>query len=550
VIGGRPLLAIAGPLAVPGWLSAAQPIFEEILPEESGITWVHENALSEERYLPETVGPGCAFLDYDRDGWIDVYLINSGPSDFYEPPRVLENALYRNNGDGTFTDVTAAAGVAGGTFGMGVAAGDYDNDGFPDLFLTSYGRTLLYRNKGDGTFDEVTERARLSREGWTTSAVWFDYDDDGRLDLFVCSFVDFSPRNRALCEHPRTGKPYYCVPILFPPTRSFLFRNQGDGTFREAGQGSDLQLTVGKALGVVATDVNNDGRLDLFVANDTVQNHLFLNRGENRWTEAGLPAGVGLGEAGQARSGMGVDAADVDGDGFEDLFVANIDREIFSLYRNGGNETFTDVSLQHDIGQATWFFSGWGLRFFDHDNDGLLDLLLANGHPDDQVQQMNPQVTHKQRLLLFRQEEGRFRDVSARAGPVFSKPFAARGLAVGDLDNDGRSDVLVANNGGPPLVMRNESATGNHWLGLELRGRRSNRDAVGARITWSAGGRVFERLKRGGGSYLASHDPREILGLGKASKVDWLEIRWPGPAGHVERFTNLAADRYLAVAEK
>jgi hypothetical protein len=543
------LLSIATLLAVPWWLSAGQSIFEEILPEESGITWVHENALSEERYLPETVGPGCAFLDYDQDGWLDVYLVNFGLSDFYQPERPLGNALYRNNGDGTFTEVTSA-GVAGGTFGMGVAAGDYDNDGFPDLFLTSYGRPILYRNNGDGTFTDVTEGARLSREGWTTSAVWFDYDNDGFLDLFVCSFVDFSPGNRALCHNPRTGEPYYCIPILFPPTRSWLFHNQGDGTFRETGHGSDLQLTVGKALGVVATDVNNDGRMDLFVANDTVQNHLFLNQGKNRWTEAGLPAGVGLGEAGQARSCMGVDAADVDDDGWEDLFVANIDREIFSLYRNDGNETFTDVSLRHDIGQATWFLSGWGLRFFDYDNDGILDLLLANGHPDDKVEQMNPQVTHRQRLLLFRQEKGRFRDVSARAGRVFSKPLAARGLAVGDIDNDGRSDVLVANNGGPPLLMRNQDATGNHWLGLELRGRRSNADAVGARITWSAGGRVSARLKRGGGSYLSSHDPREVLGLGRVSNVDWLEIRWPSPNDRTERFTDLAVDRYITIKEK
>ncbi len=546
----RDLLCVAALLSVPRLLSASQAIFEEIPSNESGITWVHENALSAERYLPETVGPGAAFLDYDHDGWMDVYLVNSGPCDFYEPEHPLRNALYRNNRDGTFTDVTETAGVSGGSFGMGVAVGDYDNDGFPDLFLTSYGRALLYRNNGDGTFSNVTEGVGIRLDGWTTSAVWFDYDNDGLLDLFVCSFVDFSRRNRTLCANPQTGEPYYCIPIMFPPTRSLLFRNDGDGTFSEAGRGSDLQLTTGKALGVVATDVNNDGRMDLFVANDTVQNHLFLNRGENGWNEAGLPAGVGLGEAGQARSGMGVDASDVDGDGREDLFVANIDREIFSLYRNDGNETFTDTSLQHDIGQATWFLSGWGLRFFDYDNDGFVDLFLANGHPDDKVERQNPQVTYKQRLLLFRQEEGRFRDVSARAGAVFSKELAARGLAAGDFDNDGRLDVLVANNGGPPLLMRNNAGTGNHWLGLHLRGTRSNADAIGARITWSAGGGVRSRLKRGGGSYLSSHDPREVLGLGGASKLDWLEIRWPGPGGRTERLTNLAVNRYITITER
>jgi len=548
----RKLLAAAAALGSRKLLRAAParpgPIFEEITPETSGITWVHENAKSPERYLPESLGPGCAFLDYDNDGWMDIYLVNSGTSDFYTPKQPLRNALYKNNRDGTFTDVTEKAGVAAGVnFGMGVAAADYDNDGFPDLFVTAYGRSILYHNNGNGTFTDVTEKAGLAVPGWTTSAVWFDYDNDGRLDLFVCSFVDYT--NKPSCGVNKAGQRYYCIPRLFKPTHSFLFHNNGDGTFTDVTRGTAIERAMGKGLGVVATDINNDGRMDLFVANDTVQDFLFVNRGNDKWEEISLAAEVAYSESGRARSGMGVDAADINGDGWEDLFVSNINDEMFSLYTNNKNETFFDAAHKHGVAEDTRLLSGWGLKFFDYDNDGLVDLILANGHPDDSIEQNYVRVKYREPLLLYHQEQGLLRNVTSEAGPAFSKPLAARGLAVGDYDNDGFPDVLVGTNGGAPVLLRNRCGSGNHWLGIKLVGTSCNRDAIGARLTWSAGGVRRSRLKNSGGSYLSSHDPREVLGLGAATKIDWLEIKWPLPSGKTQRFTDLPIDRYVRIVE-
>ncbi len=545
MIGAAPLL---------GAPSANKPLFEEVPASLSGIRWVHDNAMSSERYLPETIGPGCAFLDYDNDGWMDIYLVNSGPSDFYMPKVPIRNALYKNNRDGTFTDVTEKAGVPGGTFGMGVAVGDYDNDGYPDLFVTAFGNCTLYKNNRDGTFTDVTVKAGLLTPGFTTSAVWFDYDGDGRLDLFVCSFVDYGKGSHFSCGDNKLGVKYYCIPRVFKPTSSFLYHNNGDGTFSRADQGTGIETALGKSLGVVATDINNDGRMDLFVANDTVQNFLFANRGPDKngktqWEEIALQAEVGFSDNGQPRSGMGVDAADFDGDGWQDLFVANVDREMFSLYKNKRNESFQDVAHAHSIDQATRLLSGWGLKFFDYDNDGVVDLMLANGHPDDMIEKYSTQVHYKEPLVLFHQEAGKFRNVSELAGPAFSKSYAARGLAVGDFNNDGALDVLIGNNGGPPLLLRNFAAVGNHWVGLKLEGVACNRDAIGARIRWSSGGITRSRLKSNGGSYLSSHDPREILGLGKAEAVDWVEVKWPLPSKRVERWTKLSLDRYQTLRE-
>jgi hypothetical protein len=529
------------------------PIFEEIPPEASGITWVHDNAISEMRYLPETMGPGCAFLDYDNDGWMDIFLVNSGPSDFYTPGKPIRNALYKNNRDGTFTDVTEKAGVGGGSFGMGVAVGDFDNDGFPDLFVTAYGRPFLYRNNGDGTFTDVSAKAGLGPDRfaghWTTSAVWFDYDNDGRLDLFVCSFVDYGQTSHFSCGDNKLGRHFYCIPRVFKPTSSLLFHNNGDGTFTETGHGTDIEKSLGKALGVVATDINNDGRMDLFVANDTVQNFLFVNRGNGKWEEIALAAEVGFSDNGQPRSGMGVDAADFDGDGWQDLFVANVDQEMFSLYKNNKNENFTDVAHKQSVAQATRLLSGWGLKFFDYDNDGSLDLFLANGHPDDMIDKYSQMVKYREPLLLFHQENGKFRNVSSEAGPVFTKMFPARGLAIGDFHNDGRIGVLIGNNGGAPVLLRNNVTQGNHWLGLKLQGTKCNRDAIGAKITWSVNGVTRWRLKNNGGSYLSSHDPREVLGLGSATRADWVEIRWPAPSTRIDRFRALPTDHYVTVVE-
>jgi hypothetical protein len=539
---------------VPPWLRAyarAQSvIFEEIPPAKSGISWVHENAMSDNRYLPETMGPGVAFFDYDNDGWMDVFMVNSGPADFYQPKTALKNALYRNNRDGTFTDVTDKAGVAGGKeFGMGCAIADYDNDGHQDILVTAYGRCTLYHNNGDGTFTDVTDKASVATPGWTTSAVWFDYDNDGRLDLFLCSFVEFSLKNNVFCGDNKLGKRFYCIPRVFKPTPSFLYHNNGDGTFTEVRKGTDIERALGKALGVVATDINNDGLMDLFVANDTVQNFLFMNRGKGQWEDVGLAAEVAFSVNGTPRSGMGVDAADINGDGLQDLFVANVDQEMFSLYQNQGKEYFRDVAGPHGIAQATRLLSGWGLKFFDYDNDGFVDLFLANGHPDDMIDQYSHQVKYEEPLLLFRHDGKKLTDVSAQAGPAFHKMFPARGLAVGDFDNDGRVDVLVGNNGAAPVLLKNRAGEGNHWLGLALQGTGCNRDAVGATITWSVGGTKKSRYKSNGGSYLSSHDLREVLGLGAATKVDWLEIKWPQPSGRVERFTDVPIDRYVRIVE-
>jgi len=507
------------------------------------------NGRSSEYYLPETTGAGCAFLDYDNDGWMDIYLVNSGKCDFFNAEPPLRNALYRNNRDGTFTDVTESAGAIGGGYGMGVAAGDYDGDGFPDLYVSQYGRSILYHNNGDGTFTDVTEKAGLAAPGWASSAVWFDYDNDGRLDLFVCRFVDFDKSKNKFCGNERTGERYYCIPRAYQPARSWLFHNNGNGTFTDVSQESGIAKSLGKAWGVVATDINNDGWMDLFVANDTVANFLFLNK-RGKFTDIGLEAGVAYSQDGRERSGMGVDSADFDQDGWQDLFVTNVDQEMYSLYRNNRDQTFEDMAGPTGVGRLTRLMSGWGVKFLDYDNDGNLDLFIANGHPDDKIEQHSSHVTYKEPLLLFHNNGRTLESVQASvAGAAFTQSLAARGMAVGDFNNDGALDVLVAVNGGAPLLLRNVAASENHWLGLRLIGKKCNPDAIGAKITWQAGDLKRSRLKVGGGSYLSSHDPREVLGIGKRSKIDSLEIRWPQPSGRVETFTNLPIDRYITILE-
>ncbi len=527
-----------------GYLQSG-PMFEEVSLPAIGVDWVHENGASAEKHLPETVGAGCAFLDYDGDGWMDIYLVNSGPSEFFKPTRAVSNSLYRNDGKGRFIDVTDKAGVGGGQYGMGVAAGDYNGDGWTDLYITGFGRTLLYRNNGDGTFSEQAEAAGLLIQGWTTHAVWFDYNKDGRLDLFVASFVRYDPDENRFCGSKEAGRRHYCIPRVFQPTPSFLFRNEGNGRFKDVSVETGIGAVAGKAFGVVATDVNNDGWLDLFVANDTMPNFLFINEGGVRFVETALVAGVAYSEAGEPRSGMGVDAVDFDGDGWQDLFVANIDQEMFSLYRNLKGEEFVDDSVE--IRTATLHLSGWGLRFFDFDNDGDEDLILANGHPDDLIQQFKPQVTYRQPTLLMANEDGRFRDISQSAGEAFRKKLSARGLATGDFDNDGAVDVLITTNGGEPILLRNLAGRRNGWIGLELQAVKSSPDASGARITWKAGGLQRQRLRRAGGSYLSYHDPREVLGLGSARAADSVEILWP--SGVADRVTGLASGQYYLIRE-
>jgi enediyne biosynthesis protein E4 len=525
------------------------PAFEEVPSSASGLLWTHVSGRSPMAHLPETVGAGCAVFDYDNDGWMDIYLVNSGPCDFYQPQQPLRNALYRNNRDGTFTDVTLKAGVPGNAYGMGAAVGDYDGDGLPDLYVTQYPNSILYHNNGDGTFTDVTVKAGVAAPGWSTSAVWFDYDNDGRLDLFVCRFVDYSEEKLKFCGDKLTGERHYCIPSIYDPMPCWLFHNNGDGTFTDVSKAAGIAQSLAKAWGVVAADINNDGRTDLYVTNDTVPNFLFANRGKGKFEEIALLAGVGVNVFGKPRSGMGVDAGDYDQDGWIDLFEANVDHEMFSLYHNDKNEAFSDVALPTGIGEATRLMSGWGLKFFDYDNDGDLDLLLANSHPDDTVDGRIQGVTFLEPLLLFRRTGNSFKNVSLESGSIFSKPLASRGLALGDFDNDGSVDVLITQNNREPILLHNHGARQNHWLGVKLVGRKANVDAIGAKVTWRAGDLERHRFKVGGGSYLSSHDPRMVLGIGERAKIDWLEVKWPEPSGKAERFADLPINRYITIVE-
>jgi hypothetical protein len=551
----RELLAYLGALGLaraarPGDAAAPGPIFQIVPPAKSGIAWVHDNGKSPEHWLPEAMCSGCAFLDYDNDGWMDILLINTGPSVFYHPKNPGRNALYHNNRNGTFTDVTKQAGLDAARWGEGVAVGDYNGDGYQDILFTSYGGNFLYRNNRNGTFTDVTAQAGLGGNGgWTTSAVWFDYDNDGRLDLFVGVFVDYGGDNPKTCGQNQAKKRYYCVPSMFDSRYSTLYHNNGDGTFTETGHLTDIGKNPGKCHGVVATDINNDGLMDLFVTNDLVPNFLYVNRGNGKFEEIGLSAGVAYSADGLARSGMGVDSADYDNDGREDLFVSNIDRERFGFYHNDGGESFTDVADRTGIGKKSYFLSGWGLKFFDYDNDGNVDLFLANGHPNDMIEEFVDNVTTAEPLLLFHNDGGRWTDVSSQGGPAFGSHWTARGLAIGDFDNDGGVDVLINNNGAAPLLLHNEVGARNNWLGVRLIGTTANIDAVGARATWGFGGTTRSQLKVGGGSYLSAHDPRMVLGIGQAKKLDFLEIRWPLPSKRVDRFTSLPINRYITIQE-
>jgi hypothetical protein len=545
---------MAGSLLLPRWPLLALPDtpqfpFEEVAPEKSGITWVRSSGKSPEKYLPESSGAGCAFLDYDNDGWMDIYLINSGKCDFFTPNPPLRNALYKNNRDGTFTDVTEKAGVAAGGYGQGAAVGDYDGDGFPDIYVTQYGRSILYHNNGDGTFTDVTDKAGVAAPGWASSAVWFDYDNDGRLDLFVGRFVDFSKELNKPCGIHEDGRLHYCIPKVYTPMPSWLFHNNGDGTFTDVSKESGIASHLGKVWGVVATDINNDGLMDLWVSNDTVPDFLFVNRGKGKFEEIGTTAGVAYSDSGRSRSGMGVDSADFDNDGWMGLFVANLDREMYAIYKNNHDETFDDVALPTGIGKASKFMSGWGVKFFDYDNDGNLDLLLANGNPDDLIATLHGEVTYEEPPMLFHHNGKSLENVSPQSGPVFSKPLSARGMAIGDFDNDGGIDVLISLLDGTPVLLRNRVGSQNHWLGIRLVGQKSNPDAVGARITYQSGDLKRQRMKINGGSFLSSHDPRIVLGIGKRPKLDWLEIKWPQPSGATERFTDLPIDRYVTIVE-
>lgn len=548
-------LSLVFSLAALGAVPNAVPYFREVQPSESGVTWIHHNGFSPNHFLPESTGPGVAIFDYNNDGLMDILLVDSGTSVFYKPDVPLHPVLYRNNGNGTFTDVSKEAGLSADLYGQGVAVADYDGDGYEDVFITGYGKCVLYHNNGNGTFTDVTASSGIKPTQWGSSALWFDYDNDGKLDLFVGEFVDYS--SLRVCsasesyggESATTQSAYYCIPKIFKPMPSELYRNLGNGKFADVSDATGISSKPGKAWGVVATDINDDGFMDLFVSNDTVPNYLWVNRGGKKFEEVGVEAGVGYSSEGAPRSGMGVDAGDFDQDGRQDLVVANIDTQTTSLYHNIGQEVFDDVNLKSGVSQATRMMSGWGLRFFDYDNDGWPDLILSNGHPDDAVETRNAGITYRQPILLMHNVAGAKMDnVSENAGPAFTRRYCSRGLAIGDLNNDGYPDIVFVENGGPVHILMNTASSGNNWLGLILRAKTANPEAVGAIIRWSLAGRVFSMLKTAGGSFLSSQDPREILGAGK-HPIDWVEVTWPRPSRRVDRINKPKMNRYVTVVE-
>ena len=518
--------------------------------QSAGINFRHDNASSPEKYLIETMGAGCAWIDYDQNGLLDLYLVNSAATRLYAPKQPLRSALYRNNGDGTFTDVTDNARVgAEGLFGMGVAVGDYDNDGFPDLLVLGYGRCILYHNNGDGTFTDVTAHAGVANAGrWASSAAWFDYDNDGLLDLVIVNYIDWSPDRNFWCGEHGPGMRSYCHPDDYNGQPPALFHNNGDGTFTDVSQKSGIGSKPGNGLGVVTFDYDDDGWQDVFIANDSMANFLFHNNRDGTFREVGYAAGVAVSADGLPEAGMGTDAADTTGDGRMDLIVTHLDSQLARFYRNRGDGTFDDATLQSQLGYATFHLSGFGVRFMDYDNDGARDIFMANGHVLDNIDRYNSSVHYAEPKLMFcNLGNGRFENVSDRLGSDFLLPCVSRGAAVGDFDNDGDLDILVNNNGGAPQLLRNDGGNRNHWIQVFLIGTKSNRDAVGARVKVVAGNRILYDQKKGGMSYQSAQDPRLHFGLADRQIVDSLEIRWP--SGAATKLQNLKADQVVTVKE-
>ncbi len=516
----------------------------------AGIAFHHDNAATPEKYLPETMGSGCAWIDYDQNGLLDLYLVNGAATRIYKPQHRLRSALYRNNGDGTFTDVTEGAGVcAEGLFGMGVSVGDYDNDGYPDLFVLGYGRCILYHNNGNGTFTDVTATAGVENAGrWASSAAWFDFDNDGRLDLVIANYVDWSPERNFYCGGQGPGLRSYCHPDDYRGQAPTLYRNNGDGTFTDVSRASGMAAKPANGLGVITFDFDDDGWQDIFIANDSTPNSLFRNNRDGTFSEIAYQAGVAVSSDGAAEAGMGVDAADAMGSGRMDLFLTHLDLQLARLYQNLGDGTFDDATFRSKLSYSTFHRSGFGTAFFDFDNDGRPDIFIANGHVLDNVERYHSGTRYAEPKQMFRNiGSGIFRDVSNELGPDFATPYVSRGAAIGDFDNDGDLDILVNNNGGPAQLLRNDGGNANHWLEILLIGTRSNRDGVGARVKLTAGEIKICDQKKGGGSYQSSRDPRLHFGLGKHSRVDALEIRWP--SGSVTLLHEIAANQIIKVEE-
>ncbi len=530
--------------------SGSERILFRDIARDTGMTFRHDNAASPEKYLIETMGSGCGWIDYDQDGLLDLYLVNGAATKLYTPQHPLRSALYRNNGDGTFTDVTTQAGVgAESLFGMGVAVGDYDNDGYPDLYVLGYDRSILYHNRGDGTFTEVTARAGVANQGmWASSAAWFDYDNDGRLDLIIANYVDWSPENNAWCGEHKEGYRGYCRPNDYHGQTPTLYHNNGDGTFSDVSKASGVGLKPGNGLGVVTFDYDNDGWQDIFIANDGMANFLFHNNRDGTFREVGYLAGVAVSSDGRPEAGMGTDAADTRGGGWQDLVVTHLDFEQARLLRNLGDGSFEDATSAAGLAYATFHLSGFGARFMDYNNDGVPDLFIANGHILDNIRLFHAETRYAEPKLMFRNTgKGVFENVSQKLGPDFMLARVSRGAAVADFDNDGDLDILVSNNGQAPQLFRNDGGNSNHWLEVFLIGARSNRDAVGARVKLVAGYLISHEQRKGGMSYQSAQDPRLHFGLGRREFVDSIEVQWPsGAASKVEK---LRSDQIVAIKE-
>lgn len=536
---------------------APSPVTFTDITTQAKINFRQAASLTSQKYLLESMGGGVCLFDYDNDGRLDLYFTNGARLEDPMPKGGLPdkrdarfwNRLYRQKQDGTFEDVTERAGVKGEGYSMGVAAADYDGDGHCDLYLTGYGANILYRNRGDGTFEDVTKRARVGGSGWSTSAGWLDYDRDGRLDLFVARYAEWDFEKGSLyCGDPRPIYRAYCHPDNFKGLTNLLFHQKTDGTFEDVTITAKIADPEGKGLGVAFADFDTDGWTDIIVANDSVRQQLFHNRGDGTFEDVALMAGVGYDENGKTFAGMGVDARDYDGDGLADIFITALSNETYPLYRNNGDESFTYETKLTGVGQITLLYSGWGTRFVDADNDGLADIFVAQGHVLDTIEKTNTYLTYRQTPLLMRNTGKGFVNISATAGQPFTTPLAARGAAFGDLDNDGDTDIVMAVIEGSPVILRNDG-TRNHWLGVSLAGAKSNREGLGARVTLTDANnrRQVQEVTRSG-SYLSSNDARLIFGLGAATSVKSIEVRWPD--GKMQRLNNPAPDRYLTIKEE
>lgn len=514
----------------------------------SGIDYKHQNGATPEKYMPETMAAGALIFDYNSDGWPDLFFVNGGS---FIDRRLTENArhqLYRNAGSGRFVNASAESGIGVSGFGMGACSADYDNDGWADLYVTTVGRDKLYHNTGHGSFTDVSSTSGIAAaaESWSASCAFADIDNDGDVDLYVTRYVDFSVKNNKYCTLFEAVRSY-CHPNVYNGLPDILYRNNGDGTFTDVTQAAGV-AKIGNGLGVVFGDYDDDGWIDIYVANDSTPNFLFHNKGNGVFDEVGFRAGVAVGIDGKALAGMGADMGDVTGDGLLDIFVTNLDGQTHSLYKNLGKGLFADVTFPSGLGEATLPFVGFGTAFFDYDNDGDLDLAIANGDVIDNVKRLRDSTSYEQPNLLLRNDgSGKFTDMTTKSGPGFALRKPSRGLAVGDLDNDGDLEVLVSNVGSTADLLRNEGGNRSNSLLVRLVGSTNNRDGIGARLTLHVGGKQLVREVKAGSSYLGQNDLRVHFGLGAADRADRLEIRWP--MGAVETIQAIAANQVLTVVE-